>query len=100
MCRTEKELDEEYKNIVSLPSSFWQDVPTESLRKALEWRKKELQRHNQPARQAEAKRAVKALSKELVARANNACKTSSDLRLIYPNTRLKGAQLSQKLGNS
>lgn len=100
MCRTEKELNEEYKSIIGSPSRFWQDVPTESLRKALEWRKKELQRHNQPARQAEAKRAVKALSKELVARANNTPKTSVDLRLTYPNTRLKSAQLSQKLGSS
>lgn len=69
MPRTPKELNQEYQAIIG--SSFWQDIPTESLRKALEWRKQELQRDNQPARQAEAKKAIRALQKEIGAREND-----------------------------
>lgn len=67
MCGTEKELNEEYASIVG-GSPFWQDKSTENLRVALEWRKKELERNNQSIKQAEAKRAIKTLEKELAIR--------------------------------
>lgn len=71
MLKAEKQLNQEYRDIIGSPSPFWRDKSTESLKEALGARKRELRRGNIPsAKQVEARRAIRSLERELKARSS------------------------------